>query len=71
MIPASVVCVAFTCLVMMFTPSIVIRPVLGNTCSTRPRLPLSSPESTWTLSPLVIAIFTRTGAWCRIRLAFL
>src|SRR6476646_326729 len=55
----------------MFTPCTVTRPVLGCTRSAAPRLPLSSPEITWTVSPLVTRRRIRTGAWWRTRLAFL
>src|SRR5687768_1395577 len=69
--PPSAVWVARTCFVMMFTPSIVTRPVFGNTRSTLPRFPLSSPESTWTVSPFVTCMRTRTTGFRRTRLAFL
>jgi hypothetical protein len=55
----------------MFTPWILIRPVLGKTWSTLPCFPLSSPEITWTVSPLVMCSRCRTGGARRIRLAFL
>src|SRR5678816_3129057 len=68
--PPSLVCDARTCLVMMFTPSIVTRPVLGWVRSTVPRLPLSSPEITCTVSPLVRCSFCRTTGFWRTRFAF-
>src|SRR5687768_2157814 len=71
MMPASVVWLARMCLVMMFTPSTVMRPVLGNTRSTLPRLPLSSPEISCTVSPLVMCRRFRTTGFRRTRLAFL
>src|SRR5439155_633363 len=64
-IPASAVCVARRCRLTMFTPSMVTRPVLRCTRSTRPCLPLSSPEMTCTVSPLVPCRRCRTGACCR------
>src|SRR5919198_2037507 len=71
MIPASAVWVCRWWRLMMLTPWMVTRPVLGNTRSTRPRLPLSSPEMTCTVSPLVMRSRARSGAWCLTRLAFL
>src|ERR687890_1091764 len=69
--PPSAVCVARRCRFTTLTPSMVTRPVLGCTRRTRPRLPLSSPEMTCTVSPLVMCSRIRAGAWWRIRLAFL
>src|SRR6185437_6672891 len=71
MIPASAVWVWRWWRLMMLMPWMVTRPVLGNTRSTFPRLPLSSPEITCTLSPLVTCSRIRTGACRRTRLAFL
>src|SRR6476661_5123968 len=71
MMPASAVWVCRWWRLMMFTPCTVTRPVLGCTRSTAPRLPLSSPEITCTVSPLVTCRRIRTGAWWRTRLAFL
>src|SRR5687768_18618965 len=69
--PPSAVGVARRCRFTRFTPWILIRPVLGNTWSTLPCFPLSSPEITWTVSPLVMRSRSRTGGFRRIRLAFL
>src|SRR4051794_21284630 len=71
MIPASAVWVCRWWRLIMLTPCTVTRPVLGNTWSTLPCLPLSSPEMTCTVSPLVTCSRIRTGAWWRTRLAFL
>src|SRR5919106_159107 len=69
--PPSVVGLARRCRLTRFTPWILIRPVLGKTSSTLPCFPLSSPEITWTVSPLVMCSLCRTGALWRTRLAFL
>src|SRR4029079_12880964 len=45
----------FVCRLMMLTPSTITRPFAGNTLSTRPRLPLSRPVVTMTLSFFRIA----------------
>src|ERR1043166_1578021 len=71
MIPASVVWVAFLWRLTMLTPSSVTRPVLGKTRSTRARFPLSSPETTCTMSPLVTGSLTRGTVRLRIRRRFL
>src|SRR5690606_25348471 len=60
-IPASVVWVALRWRLARLIPSTTTRPVLGNTRSTVPRLPASSPEITWTVSPLVMCSFMRAG----------
>jgi hypothetical protein len=70
-IPPSAVGDARRCRLTTFTPWILIRPVLGKTWSTLPRFPFSSPEITWTVSPLVRCSFTRVGVGRRTRLAFL
>src|SRR5690349_15047390 len=51
---------AFRCFFTMLIPSIVIRPVLGNTRSTFPSLPLSSPRITRTVSPRVTGMAMRS-----------
>src|SRR5438552_273564 len=56
----------------MFTPSTMTRPVFGNTRSTLPSLPLSSPRTTRTLSPFVTCSVTRSAlSTCRARLTTL
>src|SRR5689334_114627 len=71
MIPASAVWVWRWWRLMIFTPCTVTRPFLGSTRSTVPRLPLSSPEITWTVSPLATCRRIRTGVVPRTRRAFL
>src|SRR6476646_188234 len=63
---------ALRCFFTMLIPSIVTRPVLENTRSTFPSLPLSSPRRTRTVSPRVTGMVIRsTLAACRARfLAF-
>src|SRR5690348_6097096 len=51
---------ALRCFLTMLIPSIVIRPVFGNTRSTLPSLPLSSPRITRTVSPRVMGSFIRS-----------
>src|SRR6476620_4876068 len=59
---------AFRCFFTMLIPSTVTRPVLENTRSTFPSLPLSSPRMTRTVSPRVTGILTRsTLIACRAR----
>src|SRR5690242_2047425 len=57
------------CRFTMFTPSIVTRPVLGKTRMILPSLPLSSPRTTRTVSPLLTCSRMRVllSAW-RFRL---
>src|SRR5512135_1710211 len=69
--PASLVAVARRWRFTTFTPSMTMRPVFGRTRRTLPRFPLSSPEITCTVSPLVRCSVIRTGAACRRRFAFL
>src|SRR4029450_4838271 len=61
---------ALRCFFTMLIPSIVTRPVLGNTRRILPSLPLSSPRITRTVSPRVTGIEIRSTliAW---RLEFL
>src|SRR6476469_1617441 len=59
---------ALRCFFTMLIPSIVTRPVLENTRSTFPSLPLSSPRRTRTVSPRVTGMVIRsTLAACRAR----
>src|SRR5687767_5115036 len=60
---------ALRCFFTILIPSTVSRPVFGNTRSTFPSFPLSSPRITRTVSPRVMGIVTRSTrrAW---RVAF-